>query len=285
MANISSISDYGISARGFAEFLNGIPAAIYRTTIEGKIVYCNQAFASLFGYQSASELLDFPVIELYRDKMTRGAFIRSILQRGCISELPLAFKMKDGTPVWCAVTAKGVLDDDGMVVHVDGTMRDITGEIEVRKDPPQLGGVADESHDMILVLDLLGEIMDINPVGAELLGAPRDQLAGQSLSRFLLPEDREFFLIFMADIVKIGRYAAILAVRDSCGKKRYLDWDARLLRFDGRPHHIKCIARDVSEALNRREERRKDQKFQGVLEMAGGVAHSLSQPLTIDQSS
>jgi hypothetical protein len=36
MATIPSISDYGIWARGFAEFFDGIPAAIYRTTQENK---------------------------------------------------------------------------------------------------------------------------------------------------------------------------------------------------------------------------------------------------------
>ncbi len=281
MANIYSISDYGISARGFAEFLDGIPAAVYRTTIEGKIVYCKQAFASLFGYGSASDLIDFPVIELYRNKRKRGVFIRSILQRGRIVDLPMAFKMRDGTSVWCAVTAKAVMDDDGMVIHLDGVIRDITGEIEVQKDPPGLNGVADESRDMILVIDLLGEVIDINPAGANLLGISKSKLPGKPLSTFFVPEDREFFLIFLADIIKIGRHEAILAVMDHSGKKRYLDWDACLIRYDGRPHHIKCIARDVSDVVNRRKERSNDQKFQGVLEMAGGVAHSLNQPLTI----
>jgi PAS domain S-box-containing protein len=74
MTNIPSISDYGISARGFAEFFDGIPAAIYRTTLEGKIVYCNKAFAQIFGFDSAEELIDYPVIEFYRNKKDRGVF-------------------------------------------------------------------------------------------------------------------------------------------------------------------------------------------------------------------
>ena len=71
MTNIPSISDYGISARGFAEFFDGIPAAIYRTTLEGKLVYCNKAFAQIFGFDSAEELIGYPVIEFYRNKKDR----------------------------------------------------------------------------------------------------------------------------------------------------------------------------------------------------------------------
>jgi len=281
MTHIPSISDYGISARGYAEFFDGLPAAIFRTTLEGKIVYCNRAFANIFGFRSAAELIDSPVIELYRNKKDRGVFIHSILQRGRLVDLPIAFKMKDGTPIMCAVSAKAVLDDDEMVVHLDGFLRDITGQAEVQKDVVRMDGTADNLKDAVIVVDLHGGLIDINQAGAQLMGFSREEMLGQPVAGFFAPEDREFFPIFLADIVKIGRNETILAVTSRGAKKRHLDWHAYLVRNDSQPHHIKCIARDVSDIVNRQKDRNIDEKFQGVLEMAGGVAHSLNQPLTI----
>lgn len=280
MGSISSISDYGISARGFAEFLDGIPAAVYRTTLEGKIVYCNRAFARIFGFEAAAELIDSPIIELYRNKKDRGLFVHSILQRGQLYDLPIAFKMKNGTPILCAVTAKAVLDDDGMVVHLDGFMRDITGQL-ASPEIAGLNGIPDDLKNAVMVLDLQGDLTDINGVGTQLLGFSRRQLQGRPLSGIFAPADRDIFLIFLSDTLKIGRSEAVLAVLNSHGQKLYLDWRAWLIRNDGRPHHIKCMVRDVSDMVNRQRERNIDEKFQGVLEMAGGVAHSLNQPLTI----
>ena len=281
MINIPSISDYGISARGYAEFIDGLPAAIYRTTLEGKLVYCNKAFANIFGFDSAAELIDFPVIELYRNKKDRGLLIHAILQRGRLSDLPMAFKTKDGTPVTCIVSAKAVLDDDEMVVHIDGFLREITGQSEVGNIAVKMDGAAEDQKHAVIVIDLHGGLLDINPVGAKLMGFSRDEMIGQPLSGFFAPEDREFFLIFLADIVKIGRNETILAVADRGAKKRHLDWHAYLVRNNNQPHHIKCIARDVSDIVKLQRERNIDEKFQGVLEMAGGVAHSFNQPLTI----
>ena len=281
MTHIPSISDYGISARGYAEFIDGIPAAIYRTTLEGTIVYCNMAFARIFGFDSTAELIDFPVIELYRNKKDRGVFIHSILQRGRLFDLPMAFKMKDGTPIMCAVSAKAVLDDDEMVVHLDGFVRDITGQTEVENDALRMDGRADDQQYAVIVIDLHGGLIDINQAGAQLMGISREQMLGQPVSDFFAPEDREFFLIFLADILRIGRNEAILAVTDRSANKRHLDWRAFLVRNNSQPHHIKCIARDVSDIVSRQKDRNIDEKFQGVLEMAGGVAHSLNQPLTI----
>ena len=68
---------------------------------------------------------------------------------------------------------------------------------------------------------------------------------------------------------------------DHNGQKHHLDWHAFLVRNKGRPHHIKCMVRDVSDIVARHRERNIDQKFEGVLEMAGGVVHRLNQPLTI----
>ena len=281
MTNIPSISEFGISARGYAEFFDGIPAAIYRTTLEGKIVYCNRAFAQLFGFDAAAELIESPIIERYRNKKDRGLFIHSILQRGRLFDLPIAFKMKNGTPILCAVTAKVVLDDDGVVVHLDGMLRDITGQTEAPKTAARLDGIADDISDAVVIMDLQGELIDINQVGVQLLGFSREQIIGQSVSDFFAGEDREIFLIFLSDILKIGRHETVLAVMGRQRRKHYLDWHAYLVRSDGRPHHIKCIVRDVSDIIARQKERNIDQKFQGVLEMAGGVAHSLNQPLTI----
>lgn len=281
MTNIPPISDFGISARGYAQFFDGIPAAIYRTTLEGKIVYCNRAFAQLFGFDAAAELIDSPIIELYRNKKDRGLFVHSILQRGRLFDLPVAFKMKNGIPVLCAVTAKVVLDDDGMVVHIDGFMRDITGQTHPHKTNARLDGIADGIKNVVIIMDLQGELVDINQAGEQLLGFSCEQMQGQPVAGFFVPEDREFFIVFLSDILKIGRNETVLAVMDHKRQKYYLDWHAYLVRSEGRPHHIKCIARDVSEIVTRQRERNIDQKFQGVLEMAGGVAHSLNQPLTI----
>ena len=54
-----------------------------------------------------------------------------------------------------------------------------------------------------------------------------------------------------------------------------------LFKNTGRAHHIKAIAVNVTEKLKSERKRLIREKFQGVLEMAGGVAHLLNQRLMI----
>ena len=110
---------------------------------------------------------------------------------------------------------------------------------------------------------------------------PKEQLVGKPLTDFFVPSDRDLFLVFLSDILKIGRNEAILSILDSDSKLHHIECHASLVKTDGRAHHIECHVRDVTQIVDRKKERSEDDKFQGVLEMAGGVAHSMSQPLTI----
>ena len=281
MAGSDLIDAGDYSARRYAEFIDSLPAALFRSTIEGKIIYCNHAYADLFGFDSALDLIDYPVIELYQNKKDRGAIIHTIMQSGRVIDLPVALKRKNGTPIWCALTAKAVLDDDGIIVHLDGILKEITAEIDTGRSAAEIGEPAQNLEQVVILFDLRGELININPAGANLLGAPKEQLVGKSLSDFLVPGDRDLFLVFLADTFKIGRNDAILSILDANSKTHHLKCQAFLIKNNGRVQHIKCIARDVTHIMIKQKERAANEKFQGVLEMAGGVAHHLNQPLTI----
>ncbi len=277
--NLINAGDY--SALRYAEFFDSLPAPIFRSTVEGKLVYCNYAFADLFGFDSAWDLIDYPVIEFYQNKKDRGNLIHTVIQAGGVFELPLALKKKDGTPVWCAVTAKANLDDDGVAINLDGILREITSEIDPDVEVPKIEGSAGNLNQIIIMFDLRGELINVNRAAEDLFGISKEKLLGKSLSEFLAPGDRGLFLIFLADIYKIGRNETILSILDANSKVHHLKCQAFLIKNNKRANHIKCIARDVTRVIIQQKQQAENQKFQGVLEMAGGVAHRLNQPLTI----
>jgi PAS domain S-box-containing protein len=133
MAEASLQTDFDGSARRYLEFINSLPAAVFRKTLEGKIVFCNRGYARILGFDTPEELIGYPVINLYRNKKDRGILVDTVIQTGGVTDLPVALMKKDGTPIWCALTTRAVLDDDGIVVHLDGLLKDITTEIEEKQ--------------------------------------------------------------------------------------------------------------------------------------------------------
>ncbi len=269
------------SLRNYAEFIRNFPVALYRVTVEGKIVFCNEPFARIFGFESIQGAIGFPIINLYRNKKDRGILIQTVLRRGCINDIPLALTRIDGSPIWAAVTTKAIFDDDGVVVFLDGSVRDISGEIEDsgRNDTPS--EALENIEGAALVLDMQGGILEANTLAARILGQDLNRLTESTLADFLITEDKQLFFMFLGDCVKVGREEVILQLAPHDGQPRYARLQATLVRTEGRAHKISCIIDDVTDRIHQLQEKYNRQKFQGVLEMAGGVAHRFNQPLTI----
>jgi len=195
MSNAPS-SNMDASLRSYSEFVRNLPVALYRVTVEGRIAFCNDPFARIFGFNSVNDAIGFPEIRLYRNKKDRGTLVQAVIQGGLISERPIAFARRDQRPIWCAVTTKATFDDDGEVAFLDGLVRDITGEIEET-------GTVDASIDgfdaetAVVVFDPQGLIMEATPTAAEMLACTTKKVAGRRFADFLAEEDQQLFFVFI----------------------------------------------------------------------------------------
>jgi PAS domain S-box-containing protein len=169
MENGSSEKIISSFERNYIEVLNNLPIGIFRNTLEGKVVFCNLTFAKIFGFDSVEAIIGRPIIDLYQNKKDRGEMIKTILEKNRIIELPLAFKKKDGTTIWCAISSRAVIDEDGMIIYLEGTVRDISAEFERRvgeKDKLEgvlemAGGVSHSINQPLTIINnLLSEVME-----------------------------------------------------------------------------------------------------------------------------
>jgi PAS domain S-box-containing protein len=160
-------------------------------------------------------------------------------------------------------------------------MRDITGEMQGKETTPFLDKMFDTIDDLIALIDPKGHVLDINRTGAAFLGFHKEALMGKPLFEFIVPRYRELFSLYLSEVLKNAREEGIITIMDRNGIERHIEFNASLVKQESAPHHIKCIARDVTERIEHQREQLIKEKFQGVMEMAGGVAHRLNQPLTI----
>lgn len=274
-------SSMDASLRNYSEFVRNLPVALYRATIEGRIAFCNDPFARIFGFESVNEAIGYPEFKLYRNKKDRGTLIQAVFQRGFISEMPVAFSKRDHTPIWCSVTTKATFDDDGEVVFLDGLVRDITGEIEETANMDETIGDIDKLEAAVFLLNPQGCILEANRPAAEIVGCRAEALPGRLFADFLADEDQQLFFVFLGDIIRIGREEIILRQNRLNTEAKLFRLQAAVVKNDGRARKVSCVVSDVTDRMKHIKEKTNRDKFQGVLEMAGGVAHRFNQPLTI----
>ena len=109
-------------------------AGVYRVSLAGRFLDCNEACARIFGYSTPQELIGRNASNLYANSSAREGFTSSLEAQGALSNFEHCLVKKDGTPVWVLETATLIKDGEELI---EGTLIDITarkqGEAELQK--------------------------------------------------------------------------------------------------------------------------------------------------------
>jgi two-component system, cell cycle sensor histidine kinase and response regulator CckA len=144
-------------------------AGVFRASLAGEILECNQATARIFGFDSREELQRPGSMDVVIGAGQRESIVARLLTAGHLVNLELAGKRKDGSPVLLLNNLSLLQDEAGRPSAFEGTVLDIT---EPRKLQEQLlqaqkmdavgqlaGGVAHDFNNLLMVISSYAELM------------------------------------------------------------------------------------------------------------------------------
>lgn len=111
----------------YQELVNNLPVGVYRKTpgAFGKFLEVNPAMVDIFEADSAEQLLNHPVSDLYCDPSYRKVVSDKLMQQGSVRGEELKLKTLHGREFYGALTAVVKKDIEGNV-YFDGIIEDIT---------------------------------------------------------------------------------------------------------------------------------------------------------------
>ena len=80
-------------------------AGVFRSTLDGRILDCNDAFAYYLGYGSRAEIMAVLAWDLYHDRSTREELLQLVHEHGALLNARLTLKRKDGSSLLAVVSA------------------------------------------------------------------------------------------------------------------------------------------------------------------------------------
>jgi PAS domain S-box-containing protein len=180
-------------------------AGVFTSTLDGRILDCNQAFCDIFGY-TREELLQLPAAALYAGgAQERDALLAEIQQKGAKYGIEHAYVRKDGAKIWIIENNSVTTDENGLQL-VEGAMLDITQRRSLEHQLQQsqkmesigllAGGIAHDFNNLLTVMhgysDLqLEKTASSDPIHAyaEQINSAADRAA--ALTRQLLAFSRQ----------------------------------------------------------------------------------------------
>jgi diguanylate cyclase (GGDEF)-like protein/PAS domain S-box-containing protein len=100
-------------------------AGVYRATLDGRLLECNEAFARILGYSSRDEVLAHSAWDLFFNREDREAFLVRLKEKGSLTNFEVRIRRRDGTSVWALENETLIPGKDGADL-VEGSLIDIT---------------------------------------------------------------------------------------------------------------------------------------------------------------
>jgi len=178
-----------LAAEGeFESLRNNVPLALYRSTVEGELVYANPAFVDMFGFENLKDALLIKIPEYYVRPGEREELMNKLMQEGVVRNFDIEMKKQDESHFWGSFNIKAVFDSDGKHVYQDGIITDITEFKKTREELIAAKEKAEES-DRLKTAFLANMSHEIRTPMNAIVGFS-DLLLDQSYSR----EQREEFV-------------------------------------------------------------------------------------------
>jgi len=101
-------------------------AGVFRSTLDGVLLDCNEAFARIYGFASREEVLARPAADLYPVAEFRKELVERVRREKALVNCEEQGRRKDGSSCWILGNYTLVPDSSGKETIIEGTLIDIT---------------------------------------------------------------------------------------------------------------------------------------------------------------
>jgi len=240
----------------------------------GSILQVNEAATDLLAV-SQDQLLNRPIHELVDpsdlpefEVAFTGSFEGSEIP---IFEIHLCLSEEKILPVDVDLSSVDIRGERHLLLHLRDIRRRKSAEA-------QSSMIFEHIGDGVFITDSKGIILLASRSGSILTGYPRDEIVGLDIAQF---QTREGAIKWQEYIEKQNSEAAVYEdhfVHRSTGETP-VEWTLAAFTVGSEIYFI-GVVHDLTDRLTIDRERRESERLQTLLEIAGGAAHEINQPLT-----
>jgi PAS domain S-box-containing protein len=113
----------------FQSIFENSTLGIFQSSVRGRFLMVNPAFARILGYDSPEDLRNsIRDIEhqFYHDPKRRSEILAAVQAKEGISKFDTELYRKDGSLIACSMSIRAIRNDEGNVIHLDGFIEDVT---------------------------------------------------------------------------------------------------------------------------------------------------------------
>ncbi|MDX1639262.1 MAG: PAS domain S-box protein [Balneolaceae bacterium] len=261
-----------------------VEEGILRSTPEEGLIYVNDAFVDIFGYDTKGEALAASPEQYYANEEKREELINKLERDGHIKNEEVRFRRKDGSEFW-GLENSILVKTDGQL-FIDGVVNDITDikqvEEKLRQSEERYREIIENIEDGYFETDLAGNFTFFNESLTEILGYSADEMMGMNNREYMDEENAKevfsaFNRVYETGISEKGFQWEVMTKE---GERRVVEASISLIKTsDGERVGFRGIVRDITDRMRREEQIKASLKEKVVL--LGEIHHRVKNNLAV----
>ena len=225
-------------------------AAVLRTTLDGRVLECNEATVRLLGFDSREELQQHRVSEFYRNREVRQAVIDLLRQHKVLNGYEVSYIRRDGGTIWTLANMT-MVEEDGEA-FIESTVIDITERKRIEKELRTIAALVEASDDFIGYASPDGRVQFVNRAGRGFLGVePDGAVAGMHVLDYIAAGEQQHVEdLILPTVQREGRWAGKLHIRNLKTEAVVPMWQSVFTIPDpdtGAPLALAAVCRDLTD--------------------------------------
>lgn|GEM_PF-4983995 len=230
---------------------------IYRSSADKGIIYCNDAFVKLFGYNSVEEILLLKSENLYFDPDDRTKLINKLKTQKKIINEEVKFKRKNGEVFWGLINTN-FYEEDSINSYQDGFVYDIS---QIKETSSQLKSYNSQLENVmnainnsayVIMLDLDFRVKFINNKFCELLKFTNSEVAGNNIIEYIYDGEENIYWNNLKQVILLGNaYRIDINFSDKSNQILWLDSVINPIKDENEEcYGYYLIANDITDRKN-----------------------------------
>jgi len=279
------------SEKRYREIFTNTTEGIFRATLSGRFLELNPAAAFILGFDSADEAIKaYPDLGeyLYSDPQERDRVLARLYRYEKSLNYETIMRRKDGTSIWVSISNYLVRDDDGNILYIEGTFRDISEQRAAQESLQQLKtylqNIIDSMPSVLIGVDISMTVTLWNKRATEESCILSRDAIGLPFTGACQLFESEVYLPKLTETLRSRKPSRLLKVesikKTAAGKNRYFDiliYPLSMTEASGAVIHMD----DVTERIHLEEMMVRSEKMQSIGGLAAGLAHEINNPLAV----
>ncbi len=269
-------------------------AGVYQSTLDGRLLDCNDALARMLGYSDRDAVLALAASELYAAPDDRARWTAALLAERALPQYEHQLKRRDGRLLWVIESASLIDGADGAQPLIEGTIVDITArrdaERRLAETTSTLAASLERYRTLVETTNAVPWEIDATTRAVSYLSPQADRLFGYDVAattgrpfrwEVLHDDDRERVQRQVASLVAgpAGSHLETeyrLKTRDGTALVRSVIASAAAA---GGGVTLRGITFDITAQRQLELDLQQAQKLESIGRLAAGIAHEINTPV------